>query len=58
MVQQNMLTTTDNTNINSTGIKLLDWKDVRLNSGLTNDKNYVSTDIKTTLTNFLGSKYI
>ena len=51
------VTAPDNTNINSTGIKLLDWKDVRLNSGLTNDKNYVSTDIKTTLTNFLSNTF-
>ncbi len=51
------VTAPDNTNINSTGIKLLDWKDIRLNSGLTTDKNYVATDIKTTLTNFLSNTF-
>ena len=41
---------------NQTGldvIKLLDWKDVRLNNGIATDKAYVSTSTSTTITNFL-----
>ena len=51
------VTSPDNTEINSTGIKLLDWKDIRLNKGLTTDNNHVSTDTATTLTNFLSSAF-
>jgi hypothetical protein len=35
------------------GIKLLDWKDVRLNTGIATDKAYVSTSTATTIGNFL-----
>ena len=41
----------DNTTINASGIKLLDWKDVRLNKVL--DSSYVLTNTETTLNNLL-----
>ena len=47
------ISTADNTTINSSGIKLLDWKDVRLNNALATDKAHVVTSTATTLTNFL-----
>lgn len=48
------VTTVDSATVNSTGIKLLDWKDIRLNTGLSTDNSYVSTDTATTLANFLA----
>ena len=47
------VTTADNTTINSSGIKLLDWKDVRLNRTL--DSSLISTTVSDTLQNFLTS---
>ena len=46
---------TENNNTGLDVIKLLDWKDVRLNNGMSTDKAYVSTNTSTTLTNFLTS---
>lgn len=45
------VTTADNTTINASGIQLLDWKDVRLNSVL--DSSMISTTVSGTLQNFL-----
>ena len=47
------VTTTDNTTINSSGIKLLDWKDARLNSTL--DSARIKTTPALTVQDFLGS---
>ena len=45
------ITTADNTTINASGIQLLDWKDVRLNSVI--DSSTISTTVNNTLDNFL-----
>ena len=49
------VSTVDNATINSSGIKLLDWKDVRLNTAFATEKAYVSTNTSTTITNFLNA---
>lgn len=47
------VTTADNTTINSSGIKLLDWKDARLNSTL--DSGRIKSSAQLTVQDFLGS---